>query len=148
MKSAWSKSWRESVQPRKQRKYVFNISQHLAGKFLRAPLSKDLRKKHSCRNVRVRTGDKVKVMRGQYKGAVGKVASVDVMRRTVFVTDVGVAKRDGSKALYPLAGSKLQVLELHLDAKRRREKLGGTPKVAKKKATTKKATTKKKEGKK
>ena len=41
-----------------------------------APISKDLRKKYSRRNMRIMTNDTVKVMRGEYKGLTGKVTKI------------------------------------------------------------------------
>ena len=38
-----------------------------------AKLSKELRAKQNIRSVRVRTGDKVKILRGQFKGKTGVV---------------------------------------------------------------------------
>ena len=50
---------------------------HLKGKFLVAHLVKDLRLKYGKRNARVRVGDKVRVLRGTFKGREGKVERVD-----------------------------------------------------------------------
>ncbi len=140
MNSDWSKSWRGSVQPRKQRKYVYNLPLHLAGSLLRAPLSKDLRKKYGCRSVTVRSGDKVKILRGQHKGTVGVISTVSRVRRRIHIEGVGVKKRDGRVAHYPFFASNLQVLELQLDDAKRRAKLTG---AAPAKPATKKTTTKK-----
>ena len=49
MKKDFSKSWKSSRQPRKQRKYVFNAPLHIRHKLVSANLSKELRKKYGKR---------------------------------------------------------------------------------------------------
>ena len=57
-----------SIQPRKQRKARYTAPAHARGKYLRASLSKDLREKVGSRTLPVRSGDKVRVLRGDFKG--------------------------------------------------------------------------------
>jgi large subunit ribosomal protein L24 len=118
MKTTFSTSWKASTQPRKQRKYRFNAPLHIRGSFLHAHLSKELRAKHGMRAIRVRTGDEVKVMRGQYADRTGKVERVDVVRTKVYVVGVDQARRDGSRKLYPMQPSNLLITKL-TDEKRR-----------------------------
>ena len=80
MKTKFSNAWKASTQPRKQRKYRHNAPLHVRGHFLHTHLSTDLRDKHKTRSLRLRTGDEVKVLRGQFKGKTGKVTAVDVIR--------------------------------------------------------------------
>ncbi|MFH1506414.1 MAG: 50S ribosomal protein L24 [archaeon] len=119
MKKAFSKSWNSSKQPRKQRKYIANAPLHIKSKFLHAHLEKELRDKHQRRSFRVITGDKVKVMRGQFRGKEGKVERVDMKKGRVYVTKVEKEKIDGSKMMYPLQPSNLLITELKLDDKKR-----------------------------
>ena len=67
MKKKFSREWIRSKQPRKQRKYNYNAPLHIKGKFMAAHLSKDLMKKYNRRSIRVRKGDKVILLRGQFK---------------------------------------------------------------------------------
>src|SRR3989339_205308 len=100
MKKEFSKSWKSSKQPRKQRKYRANAPLHIRRKFVGINLSKDLRKKHSIRNIVVRVGDLVKIMRGKFKLKQGKIM-------------------DGSKSNVKMQPSNLQIIELNLqDSKR------------------------------
>src|SRR3989338_176397 len=46
MKNKFSTKWKESKQPRKQRKYRANAPLHLRKKFVNVNLSKELRKKY------------------------------------------------------------------------------------------------------
>jgi len=121
--SKYKPTWNSSVQPRKQRLFRFNAPAHIKGKFLCVHLSKDLRTKYGSRSVRVRVGDKVKVVVGQFKGNVGTVERVDVDESKVFITKVEQVKKDGTKALYPIHASNLLLLELKLDDKYRIQSL-------------------------
>ena len=71
----------------------------------------------------MRKGDTVKIMRGQFKKKTGKVDRVDLQRLRVYTDVAFQMKRDGSKALYPLDPSNLQIMDLSLDDKRRRAAL-------------------------
>ena len=73
----WSKSWKSSKNPKKQRKYRFRAPIHIKKKFCNVHLSTELRTKYNKRSVVVVTGDKVKILRGQFKGHTGKVEKVD-----------------------------------------------------------------------
>ncbi len=122
MKQAFSKSWRRSKSPRKQRKYEANAPLHLRRKFLSINLSRELRKKYGTRNVVVRTGDKVKVLRGKFKGKEGKVLRVDLKKIRVFVEGITRKKVDGTEVQVPLHPSNLQIVELNLEDEKRFKK--------------------------
>ncbi len=128
MKKDFSKSWKSSIQPRKQRKYTANAPLHIRNSFISSHLSKDLIKKHSKRNVRARIGDKVKIMRGQFKGKTGKIERVNTKYSKVFVSGMDFTKKDGSKAFYPIHPSNLLITELNLSDRRRFKKEGSKAK--------------------
>ena len=65
MKTDWNKNWKSSKQPRKQRKYRHNAPLHIRNKMMAAPLSKELKTKYKKRNITVRVGDKVKILKGK-----------------------------------------------------------------------------------
>ncbi len=115
----FSKSWKKSSQVSKQRKYAYNAPDHIRGSFLHASLSPELRKKHAKRSIRVRKGDKVKVMVGQHKGKIGVVDKVDVATSKIYIQKVEGVKKDGSKYLYPIHASNIQILDLVLKDKKR-----------------------------
>jgi len=121
MKKEFSKSWNTSKQPRKQRKFRINAPLHLRHSFLSAHLDKELRKKYNKRSMPVRKGDKVKIVRGSFKGKIGKVESVDVKASRVFVEKVEMLKKDGSKSAVPIAASNVILLELSLDDRERKK---------------------------
>ncbi len=119
MKSKFSTSWLSSTQVRKQRKYRYNAPLHLKHSFLSANLSKDLRKKHGKRNLPLRKGDEVLVMRGSFKKKKAKISSVDVKNSKVALEGIQRTKRDGTKVNVYLHPSVLQIQTLQLDDKRR-----------------------------
>ena len=103
----------------KQRKRLFEAKLHERNKLMSARLSDELTKKYKIRNVPVRKGDKVKIIRGKYKKVTGKINKVNLKRMRVFVDGADRTKIDGSKSFYPLHPSKLIILELNLDDKKR-----------------------------
>ena len=122
MKSIFSMNWLRSIQPRKQRKFRHNAPQHIKGEFLRAPLSSTLRTKYNTSSLRVRKGDKVKLLRGQFKGTTGVVEKVSVSKTRIFVNGCDLIKKDGSKSAYPIHPSKVQIITVVEDKKRFKQK--------------------------
>lgn len=119
MKNKFSSSWNSSIKPNKQRKFRFNAPLHTRGKFLNAHLSKELRKKYNMRSVRLRTGDKVRILRGQFKKQEGKIEEVNVKKSLIYVSKSEHTKRDGTKARYPIQPSNVMVIEINSDDKKR-----------------------------
>jgi len=124
MKKEFSTSWKASKQPRKQRKYLAKAPLHLKKKFVSVNLSKELRKKYKKRNIPVRKNDVVKVMRGKFKKKQGKVIEVGLKKSKVIIEGIQIKKQDGSKVNVSFRPSNLQIIELNLEDKKRRQKLG------------------------
>ncbi|MEM4637594.1 MAG: 50S ribosomal protein L24 [Candidatus Woesearchaeota archaeon] len=122
MKNKFSKKWNSSKKPNKQRKFRFNAPLHIKGKFLNAHLSKELRKKYNKRSLRIRVGDKVRILRGQFKKQEGKVEEVDVKKSIIYVSKIEHIKRDGTKARYPIQPSNVMLIELAEEKKRFKNK--------------------------
>ena len=139
MKNKFSRSWKSSKQPRKQRKYLANAPLHLRKKFVTVNLSKDLRKKYGKRNIPVRKGDTVKIVRGKFKKKQGKITEIKLKKLKIIIEGIQAKKTDGSKVNVPIKASNLQIIELNLDDKKRMKKLSKqeTPKEEKKKETIK-----------
>ncbi|WP_297509489.1 50S ribosomal protein L24 [Thermococcus sp.] len=106
-------------QPRKQRRFLYNAPLHLRGKIMSATLSKDLREKYGVRNLPIRVGDKVRIMRGDFRGKEGKVAEVDLKRYRIYVEGVTQKKTDGTEVFYPVHPSNVMIVELNLEDERR-----------------------------
>lgn len=119
MKQKFSKHWKASKQPRKQRKYKANAPLHLKRKFMSVNLSKELRKKHNRRSIIVRKGDEIKIMRGKFKNKNGKITGIDVKNSKLKIDSVMIKKQDGSKVNVRIHPSNLQIIALNLDDKKR-----------------------------
>ncbi len=124
MKKEFSKHWKSSKQPRKQRKYLANAPLHIRKKFISVNLSKELRKKYKKRNIPVKKGDIVKVMRGKFKKKQGKIIEVKLKLSKIIIEGIQVKKQDGSKINVKLQPSNLQLIELNLEDRKRGRVLG------------------------
>ena len=71
----------------------------------------------------LRKGDKVKVMRGQFKKKEGKVEQVNLKKTLIYVEGIEITKKDGTKTRYPIHPSNLMVTELNIDDKMRQKSL-------------------------
>ena len=119
MKQEFSSSWVSSVQPRKQHKYIANAPLHTKHKFLSTNLSKELRKKYGKRNLPLRKGDDVLVMRGAFRKKKAKVSSVDLKNTRVALEGIQRTKKEGSKVNVYFHPRVLQIQTLNLDDKQR-----------------------------
>ncbi|MBI4394531.1 MAG: 50S ribosomal protein L24 [Euryarchaeota archaeon] len=115
-----------SIQPRKERKTLYNNPGHRRHKRLSAPLAEQLMLKYETRSMPLVKGDTVKVARGDFRGHVGKVIGVNHTTMKVTVDGVTVAKADGTQKPKPVEPSNLLITKLLLTDKLRREKLGAS----------------------
>ena len=99
-----------SIQPRKQRKARYNAPAHARGKYLSASLSKDLREKLGKRSLPLKSGDKVRVLRGDFKGHEGEVLAVDYGSYKVTIEEVTLSKPDGPAVFLPVDPSNLMII--------------------------------------
>ncbi|HDD31164.1 MAG TPA: 50S ribosomal protein L24 [Thermococcus litoralis] len=111
----------KSKQPRKQRKFLYNAPLHLRHKIVSATLSKELRQKYGIRALPIRSGDKVKIMRGDFKGHEGKVVEVDLKRYRIHVEGATLRKVNGTEVFYPIHPSNVMIVELNLEDERRKK---------------------------
>ena len=120
MKKKFSTKWKASKQPRKQKKYLANAPLHIRKRFVSVNLSKELRTKHRKRNIPVKKGDSVKIVRGKFKGKKGKITKVNLKISKINVEGIQVKKQDGSKVDIKLQPSNLQIIELNLEDRKRK----------------------------
>ena len=111
----------KTTSPRKQRKQLYQAPLHKRYKIFSAPLSPDLKKSHGINSLPVRSGDTVRIMRGERKGFEGKVTEVDRTKYRVSIEGVTREKVDGTAMLVPIHPSKVMITTLNLDDKWRRE---------------------------
>ncbi|MGV8152092.1 MAG: 50S ribosomal protein L24 [Candidatus Nanoarchaeia archaeon] len=138
MKKQFSNSWRASIQPRKQRKFVANAPMHIKHKLMSANLSKELKKRYNRKSAPVRKGDLVIIMRGEFKKKSGKIASVNAKMNRVAIEGIQRTKKDGTKVNVFFNASKLKITELNLDDKKRLESISKNNKEKKENAPKKK----------
>ena len=119
MKTKFSTAWKGSTQPRKQRKYRYNAPAHIRQKFMGVHLSKKLRDEYKTRSVDAKLGDKVKVLRGQFRGIIGEINRIDRKKEVLYIEGVDQAKKDGTKAPYPINPSNCLMETLNTKDKRR-----------------------------
>jgi len=119
--SDWSKSWKRSKQPRKQRKYLINAPVHIRRKIMASMLSKEIRELIKVRSLPIRVGDYVKILKGRFKGVEGLVIKVDSKRYRIFVENAKYTTKTGKEVYYPIHHSKVMIMKLNLTDKKRIE---------------------------
>ncbi|MBT3940745.1 50S ribosomal protein L24 [Candidatus Woesearchaeota archaeon] len=135
MKTKLSLSWLRSTQPRKQRKYIANAPLHKRRKMMAVHLSADLRKKHTKRSFPARMGDRVKILRGQFKGTIGEIEKLDLTKYRLHIKGAEHKKSEGRTSFYPIHPSNVVAISLKLDDKLRKaalERKGSQKKEGKK----------------
>lgn len=120
----FSASWKSSGKASKQRKYRMNSPLHARRSLLAAPLAPDLKARYGRRNLTVREGDTVRIMKGEFRGMTGKISSVDVKKETVHVDSAGRVRKDGTKSFFPLRPSSLMLMEISVEDKKRAFSVG------------------------
>jgi len=111
----------KSAKPSKQRKKLYNAPYHLRGKVMSAHISSELREKYGARSMPIRSGDTVRVLRGDYQGVEGKVVRVDRGKYRIFIEGITRQKADGTTIYVPIHPSKVEIIKLNLDDKFRKE---------------------------
>ncbi|MHC1593431.1 MAG: 50S ribosomal protein L24 [Methermicoccaceae archaeon] len=109
----------KSSKPSKQRKFRATASHHRRRKFLAAHLSSELREEHGRRSLPVKTGDTVKVVRGDFSDTEAKVGGVHCGSGTILVDGVSVMKADGTEVPRPIHPSNVIITKLDLSDERR-----------------------------
>ena len=109
------------TKPTKQRKMIYQAPDHVRRKLFAAHLSQELRTSHKVKSLPVRSGDTVRIMRGNHKGFEGKIASVDRKNYRVYVEGLTREKVDGSTIFVPIHPSKVMITRLNLDDKWRKK---------------------------
>lgn len=92
-------------------------------KLLAAPLSVDLRTTHARRSIPVKTGDTVRITRGDFSGVEGKVTDIDTGRQRLFVEGVTRENVAGTSQKVSVHCTKVMITKLNLDDKWRADSL-------------------------
>jgi large subunit ribosomal protein L24 len=99
---------------------LFQAPKHIRYKHFAAALSAELKKSHGINALPVRSGDTVKIMRGDHKGFEGKISRVDRQKYRVFVEGLTSEKVDGTAVFVPIHPSKVLITNLNLEDKWRK----------------------------
>ncbi|MCL4399177.1 50S ribosomal protein L24 [Candidatus Parvarchaeota archaeon] len=119
----FSISWKGSITPKKQRNSRLNAPLHIKRRMLSAHLSKELRKQYNVRNIPVHKGDTVIIMRGRFRGTIGKIEKVYTKQLTVSVDNAKAVTKKGNKVPFKIRPSALMISELDLSDGVRAEKI-------------------------
>ena len=111
--------------PGKQRKKHFNAPAHIRHKSMAAPLSSELAASKGAKTLPVRKGDTVRILRGDNKGFEGKVSRVDLKAYRIYLEGLTREKVDGTNIFLAVHPSKVQIRNLVLDDKYRKETILG-----------------------
>ena len=109
------------TKPTKQRKMLYDAPAHVRHRLLAAHLSQGLRASHDVKSLPVRSGDTVRVVRGDHRGVEGKITRVDLAKYRVYVEGLTREKVDGTTVFLPVHPSKVVITGLNLDDKWRKK---------------------------
>ncbi len=109
----------KSHKPNKQRKFLANAPLHVRAKIMSAHLSPELREKYGRRSLPIRKGDRVRIMRGEHRGFEGEVIGVNRERYRIAIKGLTRKKADGTEVPIPIHPSKVMIVKLNLDDKKR-----------------------------
>jgi large subunit ribosomal protein L24 len=107
--------------PGKQRKMLFNAPAHIRHKLMSAPLSRELSASKGAKTLPVRRGDTILIKRGDNKGFEGKISRVDLKAYRIYIEGLTREKVDGTNIFLPIHPSKVEIRNLNLDDKWRKE---------------------------
>jgi LSU ribosomal protein L24P len=100
-------------------KQIYSAPLHRRSKYVSATLSDELRAKYKRRSARVRVGDTVRVMRGEYKGIEGKVLKVHTDTARIEIEGLQREKVRGDKVPVKIHASKVMIIALNTEDKLR-----------------------------
>lgn len=120
----------KSKSPRKQRKARYKAPLHRKRKMVASHLSDEYlsQEKYYPRSIPVKKGDTVKIIRGDLRGHIGKVASVNTKKCKITIEGATYVKADGTQIAKPIDPSNVIITKLDLTDPRRKakiESLGG-----------------------
>ncbi|TFG95916.1 50S ribosomal protein L24 [Candidatus Thorarchaeota archaeon] len=108
-----------SKSPGKQRKKLYNSPIHTNKNRLKCRLDEFLQEQYGLRSLVVKTGDLVKIMRGQFRDTEGKVVRVDYKDVQVFLDSATVTKADGKEVNIPIHPSNIKIVKLEMNDERK-----------------------------
>ena len=108
-----------SKKPSTTRKLLGTLAAHSRSKKVAAHLNEKLAKEFERRSIPLRKDDTVKIVRGDFKGKTGKILRIDRKIAKIFVEKVIRKKSDVTEFEVAIDPSKVIVLEIQRDDKKR-----------------------------
>ena len=108
-----------SKSPGKQRKKLYSSPIHANKNRLKCRLDEFLQEEYGLRSIVVKTGDLVKIMRGQFRDTEGKVIRVSYTDVRVYLDSALITKADGKETNIPIHPSNPLLVKLELDDERK-----------------------------
>src|SRR5919106_2711806 len=102
---------------------MLHVPKHVRDAMICSSLADNLREQYTRKSVRVKKGDNVRVMRGEYTGIEGKVEKVNTRRGTLSIEGVQREKVRGGNVKVQIHSSNVRVSGLNLDDKYRQNKI-------------------------
>ena len=101
----------KTMSRRKNRKAHFSANSEERRIRMSSGLSKELREKYGFRSYPIRSGDKVEVLTGKFKGRRGTVVDVRRKKYKVYVDTCEASKVNGHKVRVGIDASNLRIVE-------------------------------------
>jgi large subunit ribosomal protein L24 len=109
------------TKPSKQRKRLHEAPAHVRYKLFGASLSPELQTSQKIETLPVRSGDTVRILRGDNKGFEGKITRIDRAHYRIYVEGLTREKVDGTAIPVSVHPSKVMITSLNLDDKWRKK---------------------------
>lgn len=104
---------------------MLHTPKHVRDDMIHSTLAENLREEYGRRSIRVIKGDNVRVMRGEYNGIEGKIEKVNTQRGTLAIEGIQREKVRGGNVKVQIHASNVKIIGLHLDDKKRDNRLHG-----------------------
>ena len=104
---------------------MLHTPKHVRDGMIHSTLAENLREEYGRRSIRVIKGDNVRVMRGEYNGIEGKIEKVNTQRGTLAIEGIQREKVRGGNVKVQIHASNVKIIGLHLDDKKRDNRLHG-----------------------
>jgi len=98
--------------PSKKRKQLYTAPLHRRRKILTAPLAPALAEKEGVKQMVIRKGDTIRILKGSFKGIEGEVSKVNYRTMRLTVEGVTFEKTDGSSQHFPVRACNCEIINL------------------------------------
>jgi large subunit ribosomal protein L24 len=86
-----------SKKPKKQRKALYNAKNHQRSKLLSTRLADFLQEEYGVKQLPLRTGDAVRIVKGEFKNFEGEIIEIDSKKQRAKIKEAAFEKTDGTE---------------------------------------------------